>query len=81
MNIILLVTGKLELPPDLMPMVEHNVHDNSCHSRERQSIRKGELRWQEKRRVLLVRCLVEVEVTVEDPRDVVDGARVIVGLG
>lgn len=81
MNIIFLVASLPELPPDFLAMVQNNMHNDSRNSSKRETVRQSKLSWQEERRILLVGGLVEVEVVVENPGDVVDIARVVVRLG
>jgi hypothetical protein len=46
-NVVLLVTGHLELLPDLGSVVERNVNNDSGNGGERETVGQGELRGEE----------------------------------
>lgn len=75
------MTSQPELLPDLLAMIQSNMNDYCGHSSKRQGVGQGELCREEKRRILLVGCLVEMEIVVENACNIVDFTHVVVGVG
>lgn len=78
MDVGLLRERAARLHPDLLAEVQERVHDRRSNARKRETVREGESRREEERRIRLVLGDVERALGRDDARDVVIVAQVVI---